>query len=111
MTGTAGGIRTERDVVRSNASTRMEAAVPEFRRCFHFVGGGWNKPDRVTLVGGLALLLLLLLFFPLPAPARPWFRVQTATRSSLFHMRTTPKKKKLLLQSRVRVNTYTCDMI
>lgn len=29
----------------------MEAAAPEFRRCFHFVGGGWNKPDRVTLVG------------------------------------------------------------
>lgn len=83
------------------------AQVPEFSRCFHFVGGGWNKPDRVTLVGASSF------FFPLCQLRHDHgseFRL-TATRSSLFHMRTTPKKKKLLLQSRVRVNTYTCDMI
>lgn len=79
----------------------MEAAVPESKRCFHFVGGGWNKPDRVTLVGAS-------FFFP-PFASSCTTMVQSS--HVLLCSTCVLRQKKILLQCRVRVNTYVVTEI
>lgn len=67
---------------------------------------------NLTVLRWLALLLLLLLFFSFASSGTTM--VQSSDCNTFFsvpHVYYAKKKKKLLLQSRVRVNTYTCDMI